>query len=97
MSKRNQAERDLESIIDATQHSGYTLITKEWQNMLAYLVNSAPDHCDTADKWFQRRGEIAMMRKVLSAEHDARGALADLPNQRFDDEPALPEKNDLED
>lgn len=97
MSLRKQAERDLESILDATNHTGFKLILREFEQMHTYLTNSAPDQCDTAEKWYQRRGEIAMVRKFLAIAVEARSALEALPSQRFDDEPAVPQTNELED
>lgn len=97
MSSREQATRDLESILDATRHTGFKLIMKEYQLMLNQLTQYAADHCDTSEKWFQRRGEIAMLRKFLQTEDDVLAAIDELPNQVFDGETPPEASNDLED
>lgn len=98
MSLREQAQRDLETILDSFNHTGTKLIFEEWQHFLDHLVTSAPDQCDTADKWFQRRGEIAALRHVLNAKHLAEESLKNLPHAEFPDEepPKETERNPLE-
>lgn len=98
MSLRKQAQRDLESILDSFNNTGTKLLFEEWKNFHDHLVNTAADQCDTADKWFQRRGEIAALRYIMGAHQQAEEALKNLPEAQFaDEEPRQEtERNPLE-
>lgn len=97
MSMREQATRDLESILDSCRHSGTKMIFAEYKNLLDHMVQTAADQCDTTEKWFQRRGEIAALRMVLATEDNAKRSLEGLPEQTFPDEAPKEETNPLED
>jgi len=97
MSLRKQAVSELESILETTRAPGFKLIMDEYRRMLNHSQATAADHCDTSEKWFQRRGEQAQLRNFLSIQENAAGALEALDEQVFPDEEAPANTNPLED
>jgi hypothetical protein len=70
---------------------------EDWQRFHDHLVATAPEQCDTSEKWHQRRGEIAAMRFVLNTGAQVESAMKNLGEQTFPDEPPKePEGNPLE-
>jgi len=96
MSLRKQAVSELESILETTETPGFKLIMDEYRRMLTHSQATAADHCDTSEKWFQRRGEQAQLRNFLAIRENAEGALEALDDTVFPDEKAPTPTNPLE-
>ena len=97
MSLRTQAQLDLEAILETCDTPGFKLIMEEYELMLNHSQKTAADVCDTTSKWFQRRGEQAMLRNFITIHENAQAALNALPGQLFPDEEAPQINNTLED
>ena len=54
---------------------GYKLLEEEWTAKYGQLLSSAPDVCDTNDKWQRVRGHLLQIRELLNTEAGVLDAL----------------------
>jgi hypothetical protein len=50
------------------------------------MTRTAPEQCTTSELWFQRRGEIAMLRTIIALEGAEKEQYDNLDLLAFDDE-----------
>ena len=72
---------------------GYKLLEEEWTAKYGQLLSSAPDTCDTNDKWQQTRGRLLQIREALNTEAGVLDALKRFEGESQSDED---ERNSLE-
>jgi hypothetical protein len=76
---------------------GWEVRKEELETLLASFEKTAADACTTAEMWFQRRGEIAMLRYILGLQEADEAAHENFDDLQFIDEVDEDPGNPLED
>lgn len=59
-------EKEYEALNDMFASEGWSLFNDAAQKLLDVLINAAPDHADTNDKWQYARGQIQQIKSIVS-------------------------------
>ena len=80
-----ELKQELEEILETCQSKGWQLIHEEYVRMYDQLLDNAVLHCDTGDKWLQRRGTLVALKQLIDTQDNAEAALDELVNGEADD------------
>lgn len=95
--QRQIRTQELETLLDTFNTDGWKLFMKDCNGLGLSLLHSAPNDCDTGEKWMERRGKLLQIEQVISYQTQAVNELKNIDKAEFNDEKQAHTRNELED